>query len=583
VVLDVFEKQRWIKTLKMMQFVGVTDIDFIGKWRVCAVGTIALMVIGFAAVAARGKNMLDIDFLGGSSVQILFRERQDIAQVRKTLSEVPSEVKQQAREQLAVSLHEDLVAEAKTQLGLDATQDQINQHVQQQLDELSELRDVAVSSVNLSNEPAGLRFQFNTSNRKIHAVETILKDLFPGKLANNEMTFTPVAMASGAVTPEAPQDAATTEPAAKEPAATDQPQSPGQPKENEGSAVSRGQEQLLALADVGEIELALAQNQEPATQTAEPAAKEPAEAAQTSSGDGQVATTTLKFSERINHDALASRLQETLQQLEIEAQFELANADYTAGSNVPFDTWELRLMTDAQTAQRVLKQMETEFAQTPVFPGSSNIGGKVAGSTRNQAFVALLTSLVLMVAYIWLRFEKVVFGLATVAALMVDVSLSLGALGISAYLAEWLGPVAELLKIDPFKIDLTIVAAILTIVGYSINDKIVVLDRIREVRGKSKVITKEMLNLSINQTLSRTLLTGMTTLFVLLILYFWGGTGIHGFAYCLFLGIIVGTYSSIYVATPILLWLMQPGRQAGQERGEPNFAKTGFAQDRQRA
>ncbi len=268
---------------------------------------------------------------------------------------------------------------------------------------------------------------------------------------------------------------------------------------------------------------------------------------------------------------------------ELEVQYELANADYTAGSNVPFDTWEVSLTTDAESAEQVFKRLEQEFAQTPVFPASSNIGGKVAGSTRNQAIVALLASLVLMVAYIWLRFERVVFGLAAVVALVVDVCIALGALAVSAYLAEWLGPVAEALKIDPFKIDLTIIASLLTIVGYSINDKIVVLDRIREVRGKSKAITKEMLNLSINQTLSRTILTGTTTLFVLLILYFWGGTGIHGFAYCLFIGIIVGTFSSIYVASPILLWLMQPRGQNGKDRNEPNFAKSSYTQDRQRA
>jgi SecD/SecF fusion protein len=92
-----------------------------------------------------------------------------------------------------------------------------------------------------------------------------------------------------------------------------------------------------------------------------------------------------------------------------------------------------------------------------------------------------------------------------------------------------------------------------------------------------------MLNLSINQTLSRTILTGLTTMFVLIILYFWGGTGIHGFAYCLFIGMIVGTYSSIYVASPILLWLMHPGRGQAKQGGEPKFAKSSYTADRQRA
>ena len=102
------------------------------------------------------------------------------------------------------------------------------------------------------------------------------------------------------------------------------------------------------------------------------------------------------------------------------------------------------------------------------------------------------------------------------------------------------------------------VAAILTIVGYSLNDTIVVFDRIREVRGKNPSLTPEMVNLSLNQTLSRTLLTSVTTLIVVVILYFGGGDGIHGFAYCLVLGVVVGTYSSIFVASPALLWMMDP-------------------------
>ncbi|MCA9161372.1 MAG: hypothetical protein KDA62_00275, partial [Planctomycetales bacterium] len=87
------------------------------------------------------------------------------------------------------------------------------------------------------------------------------------------------------------------------------------------------------------------------------------------------------------------------------------------------------------------------------------------------------------------------------------------------------------------------------------NDTIVVFDRIREVKGKSPNLTGEMINTSINQTLSRTMLTSMTTLLVVLILYFLGGEGIHGFAFALVIGVIVGTYSSIFVASPILLWM----------------------------
>jgi SecD/SecF fusion protein len=100
----------------------------------------------------------------------------------------------------------------------------------------------------------------------------------------------------------------------------------------------------------------------------------------------------------------------------------------------------------------------------------------------------------------------------------------------------------------------------LTIVGFSINDTIVVFDRIREVRGKSPDLTSEMINLSVNQTLSRTLLTSGTVLIASVILYLVGGPGIHAFGFAMVVGVVAGTYSSIYIAAPVLLWLRRPAR-----------------------
>ena len=116
------------------------------------------------------------------------------------------------------------------------------------------------------------------------------------------------------------------------------------------------------------------------------------------------------------------------------------------------------------------------------------------------------------------------------------------------------------------EITLPMIAAFLTIVGYSLNDTIVIFDRIREVRGKNPSLTTEMINRSLNQTLARTLMTSITTFLVVFILYVWGGEGIHGFAFCLLVGVIVGTYSSIYVASPVLLYLMN--RAEGQKAPE---------------
>ncbi len=222
------------------------------------------------------------------------------------------------------------------------------------------------------------------------------------------------------------------------------------------------------------------------------------------------------------------------------------------------DEWYISVVVPQAEAQQILDQMKIDLADTPVFPSSSKIGGKVAGDTRNLAIAALVASLFGIVGYIWIRFQRVVFGVAAVIALVHDILITLGAIAISAYVAKPLG----FLLIEEFRISLPIVAAFLTIIGYSLNDTIVVFDRIREVRGKSPDLTSEMINTSINQTLSRTLLTSLTTLIVVAILYAIGGQGIHGFAFALVVGVLVGTYSSIFIASPALLWMFNRAKDA---------------------
>jgi len=147
----------------------------------------------------------------------------------------------------------------------------------------------------------------------------------------------------------------------------------------------------------------------------------------------------------------------------------------------------------------------------------------------------------------------VFYGIAAVAAIVHDVLITVGAIAVSYWVAGALG----FLLIDQFKISLTVVASLLTVIGYSINDTIVVFDRIRETKGKSLRLSGTMINDSINSTLSRTLLTSGTTLLVVFVLYVFGGEGIHAFAFSLLVGVIVGTYSSIFIASPLLLWLTE--------------------------
>ena len=132
-----------------------------------------------------------------------------------------------------------------------------------------------------------------------------------------------------------------------------------------------------------------------------------------------------------------------------------------------------------------------------------------------------------------------------------DLFFTLGIIAVCHYLhGTWLG---NLLGMQDFKIDLPAVAALLTLVGYSVNDTIVVFDRIREVRGKNPTLTPQMINDSVNQTLSRTLLASLTVWLVVIVLYIFGGEGVHLFAFVMVVGVIVGTYSSIYIASPLLL------------------------------
>jgi SecD/SecF fusion protein len=180
----------------------------------------------------------------------------------------------------------------------------------------------------------------------------------------------------------------------------------------------------------------------------------------------------------------------------------------------------------------------------------SNFDPQVAGDTRFSAFMATSLSIVAIMIYIWFRFGDMKYATATVVALLHDTLIVVGAVGLSHLLDNGFGHV---LLIEPFRINLTLVAAILTIMGYSMIDTIVVFDRIRENRGRYGRITRQVINDSINQTLSRTLLTASTTLIMVAVMYICGGPGIHGFTFVLLVGILVGTYSSVAIAAPLLL------------------------------
>ena len=172
------------------------------------------------------------------------------------------------------------------------------------------------------------------------------------------------------------------------------------------------------------------------------------------------------------------------------------------------------------------------------FDATESVGPKVSGELIQTAVIAVVLAIGAVLIYIWLRFEWQ-FALGAVAALIHDVILTIG-----------------IFAAIQIKFDLAIIAALLTIVGYSLNDTVVVFDRVREnLRKYKKKDLSEVLNISINETLSRTLMTSVTTLLALISLYILGGDVIRGFVFAMIWGVIVGTYSSVFVASTILLWL----------------------------
>jgi SecD/SecF fusion protein len=183
--------------------------------------------------------------------------------------------------------------------------------------------------------------------------------------------------------------------------------------------------------------------------------------------------------------------------------------------------------------------------------GVSSFSPSVAGDMRRDASISLTLSILVIMAYIWVRFGNLKYATATVVALLHDTVFTLAALGYAHAIADT--TVANLLQVEPFRINLTVVAGILTIMGYSMIDTIVVFDRIRENRGKYGHLSRMVINDAINQTLSRTLLTCGTTTITVAFMFFLGGAGIHGFTFVLLIGILVGTYSSVAIAAPILL------------------------------
>jgi SecD/SecF fusion protein len=441
VVFDLAERNRWITTLSMSRIFGQPNFQFVRWMKPAIIGSLLFILAGLAAAWHRGQGLFDIDFTGGTSVQVEFKPDQP--------------------------------------LGISAVRDAV-----------ATLPDAAVSAVSTPGSAPDLRYKIDTSLRGADAgeVESRIRDLFPGRLATYGMDIVNVSSRQ------------------RDPATGD-----------------------AAKAEAG-VPLA-------------------------------VTSAALRFPQKISRVTLRDNVKQALEKERIgDADFELVSTDPAAAAGRACSDWTLTTTLDVESTRGILEGVRAKLAETPVYLAANAIGGKVAGNTQLTAVYALLASLLMIVLYVWIRFQNVAFGLAAVIALAHDVLVAVACLALSTYVAPYLGWAL----VDDFKISLDVVAALLTIIGFSINDTIVIFDRLRELRGKGRYVTAAMVDKAVNQTLSRTILTSGTALLATLILYAVGGQGIHAFAFTMLVGIIVGSYSTIYIASPIVLWLQHAF--SGEER-----------------
>jgi preprotein translocase SecF subunit len=214
---------------------------------------------------------------------------------------------------------------------------------------------------------------------------------------------------------------------------------------------------------------------------------------------------------------------------------------------------EITKSDDENFIKSINDKLSADLGSVVNFRRVENVGPKVSNELLRAGLLAISLSLAAMLFYIWIRFEWQ-FSLGAVIALIHDVIITVGIFSFLAY-----------------EVNLSIVAAVLTIVGYSMNDTVVIFDRIREnLKKYSKMSITEISDLSTNQTLSRTLITSVTTLLALFSIYIFGGAILKGFSFAMILGVIIGTYSSIFIATPVLNYTKVSQKTVLKENTENN-------------
>jgi SecD/SecF fusion protein len=549
VIFDAGERTRLLTSLSMTQFLTNPRVDWVRLFVPMTVASGVLILIGLVATVSRGTGIFDIDLKGGTTVTVMLREQMSDAEVRAALAK-----------QLGPLRHE-------------TTGGQV---------------DYQVYEISLQGEPAHTVYKIDSSFEAVaeleRNVQEALKDPKTGadRVRTYQVEYKLVLVegaaagagaadeTQGSAKPPVTKDSGENGGAAGEAKSCSQAEDESKSEETEAKAEEKKEKDQAADAASKKAETAA---EEEKTQPAATTAKDDAADAKLKTDEtkatetraatpatespppgSQTTTVEVRFpGNPINAFALQEHIKKAAEAAIKQNPFvTVDNKAWNRQDNASFETWTVTMALSEENAKAVFAQLEKSMEGSPVWQNSSSVSGQVTLDMQLKALYAILVSLLGIAAYVWFRFQKLSWGIAAIASLLHDTLVMLAGIGASYYVASALG----FLGIQEFKISLTVVAGFLTLIGYSINDTIVIFDRIREIRGKSTQMTKELINDSVNQTLSRTLLTGGLTLLVVVILYIWGGEGIHTFAFCMLIGVISGTYSTVFIAAPMLLWLM---------------------------
>jgi SecD/SecF fusion protein len=541
-LFDIWQSKGWLHKLSMFRLLSKPNINFMAIRYYWFTATILLTIFGCTMFLIRGKQGLNIDFVGGTAYGGKLVEA-------KSLTELRTQFKDERQKDI---LKVDKVKEVSGSDGLryDITYDRrlgenktvtvtfVNRPegstVGEREDNVREraqtLPDWSVEQVFLSSEreedpDTSKYFTVRTVEKEPKLVQTSIDRLLRDKKNGWKSLLEKIEMDFTIVIPTAAQSGGGAEKAAKDPEVSEAHLTFFDPRDKDKPPKDRRK----MFASPSFVSTLLSEK------LAAVLHKKPED---------------VKFS--LNGEGKTEESRYTDMVLTIS---EVADPTQKGAAGIPYSK-----------LQKALEETRQAFHDQPLPERLENFDSALAADTRARAVLAIVLSWGAILLFLWFRFGSWTFGLAAVLCLIHDLFFTLGLIALGAMLhATAFG---QALQLEDFKLDLTAVAALLTLVGYSVSDTIVVFDRIREVRGKNPDLTPQMINDSVNQTLSRTLLTAFSVWLVVTVLYWFGGPGIHLFAYVMVIGVIVGTYSSIYIASPLLLIFGEgaKGRAAARQR-----------------